>query len=112
MTFPKQKTFGEFIRDRYGPNWVYAHRMTNRIRSRYSRPDPVTGEWSAPVVITPAQQKALRDDYAKEWGRENDEAFWHMLCALRATKEALHGQESDYPLTIAAVDAALRSAAT
>ena len=33
----QQKTFGEFVSDRYGPKWVYAARDTDRLRA--STPD-------------------------------------------------------------------------
>lgn len=77
MQIPKQKTFGEFIADRYGPKWVYAHRTTDRIRRQYPES----------VVITPKQQRELTTDYQKEWGREYDPEFWAMLCALRAIND-------------------------
>lgn len=77
--FPRQKTFGEFVADRYGPKWVYAAHATDRLRSKY--PDS--------VVITPNKQRELTDDYAKEWGREYDPEFWQMLCALRLAETVL-----------------------
>lgn len=83
MTFPVQKSFGEFTRERFGPNWVFAHRATDRLRARYDKNNcPV-------VVITPKQQKHLHADYKREWGAEYDAPAWQALCALRAvTKEA------------------------
>jgi hypothetical protein len=72
-----QKSFGDFTRERFGPNWVYAHHSTPRIRAQYDKPDcPV-------VVITPKQQQKLRADYKIEWGRENDLELWTAICALR-----------------------------
>lgn len=77
MTLP-QKSFGEFVTERHGRNWVYAARMTDRIAARYNKPD------CPAVVITPKQQKQLAVDYKVQWGREHDPEFWAMLCALRA----------------------------
>jgi hypothetical protein len=74
----EQKSFGAFIKERFGPNWVYAARCTDNIRARYNKPDcPV-------VVITPKQQKQLKADYEREWGREYDPQYWAMLSTLRA----------------------------
>ena len=98
MTFPAQKTFGEFVADRYGPKWVYAARATDNLRSRY--PDS--------VVITPKYQDHLRRDYAREWGREYDPAFWQMLCALRHCRNIINPQENSGALTM--IDAALSEA--
>lgn len=83
MTFPAQKSFGDFIRERHGRNWVYAARSTPRILAQYQKYNPDTGEHEPPVVITPKQQRQLKIDYAKAWGREHDPQYWQMLCALR-----------------------------
>lgn len=85
MTFPAQKSFGDFIRERHGRNWVYAARSTPRILAQYQKYNPDTGEHEPPVVITPKQQRQLKIDYAKAWGREHDPQYWQMLCALRYT---------------------------
>ena len=53
-----QKSFGDFVAERYGPKWVYAQRATDRLRSQYPNS----------VVITPKHQKQLKVDYAKAWG--------------------------------------------
>lgn len=79
-----QKSFGQFIADRYGPKWVYAAKRSERIARQYPQS----------VVITPKQQRQLAVDYAKEWGREYDPVFWQMLCALRAALEALMNETS------------------
>lgn len=68
-----QKSFGEFVSDRYGPKWVYAARRSERIARQYPNS----------TVITPKQQRQLKIDYARFWGREHDQPFWLMLCALR-----------------------------
>lgn len=83
MTFPTQKSFGDFTRERFGPNWVFAHRATDRLRARYDKNNcPV-------VVITPKQQKHLHADYKREWGVEYDKPAWQALCALRAATNQL-----------------------
>lgn len=79
MSIPIQKTFGEFIKARFGPKWVYAARRSPRLAAKY--PDS--------VVITPKQQAQLRRDYAAQWGREYDPPYWQMLCALREARDAL-----------------------
>jgi hypothetical protein len=79
MTFLVQKSFGEFIVERYGPKWVYAQRTSDRLKARY--PDS--------VVITPKQQRQLAVDYKREWGQEYDRSAWFALCALRAAKQAI-----------------------
>lgn len=77
MTFPVQKSFRDFTRERFGPNWVFADRITDSLRAQYDRNDcPV-------VVITPKQQKQLHADYKREWGAEYDKPAWQALCALR-----------------------------
>lgn len=82
--FPKQKSFGEFTRERFGSNWVFAHRATDRIRARYNKNDcPV-------VVITPKQQKQLHADYKREWGAEYDSPAWQALCALKSARLMLY----------------------
>lgn len=106
MTFPVQKSFSDFIRERHGPNWVYAARTSPRLLARHNKPDKPA------VVITPKMQRALATDYAKVWGREYDVQFWEMLCALRATEGMLRAcgfQKSD---TYAMVAAALEDATT
>ena len=91
----QQKTFGEFVSDRYGPKWVYAARATDRLRARY--PDS--------VVITPKAQKQLRVDYQREWGREHDPQFWAMLCALRAIRDLVTGDPTPiWDLASAAIE--------
>src|ERR1700719_3010760 len=101
----EQKTFGAFMRERVGLNWVYAARCTDSIRARYNKPDcPV-------VVITPKQQKQLRADYEREWGGEYDPQYWAMLSALRA----IHGHavnRDNCPAIIEALAAAAIEAAT
>lgn len=72
--FPKQKSFGAFISERYGPKWVYAHRRSERLAYRYPNS----------TVITPKQQRELARDYRREWGEEYSPAAWQALCALRA----------------------------
>lgn len=72
--FPKQKSFGVFISERYGPKWVYAHRRSKRIAYQYPNS----------AVITPKQQHELARDYKREWGEEYTPAAWRALCALRA----------------------------
>lgn len=84
-----QKSFGEFIRERYGRNWVYAARSTPRIMAQYRKYNPDTGEHEPPAVITPKQQRQLKIDYAKAWGREHDPQYWQMLTVLRNTLEAI-----------------------
>lgn len=101
ISFPDQKTFAEFTRERHGPNWVYATRTSPDLLARHYKPDePV-------VVITPKMQRALAADYAKVWGREYDVQFWKMLCALRATEIMLRAcgfQQSDaYAMVVAAL---------
>lgn len=77
MTFPTQKTFGQFIAERVGPKWVYAKRTTDQIRSMYP----------GAAVILPKQQRQLAADYKREWGAEYDAPAWKALCALRAVSE-------------------------
>lgn len=84
MQQPQQKTFGDFIKERFGRNWVYSARATDAIKARYTKYNPETGNHEPPAVITPKQQKQLAADYAKEWGREHDPEFWTAVCALRA----------------------------
>lgn len=79
MTFPAQKTFGEYIAERVGPKWVYANRTTDRLCSRY--PDS--------IVILPKQQHQLAADYKREWGEEYNVPAWKALCALRHVKMEL-----------------------
>lgn len=79
MTFPAQKSFGEFVADRYGPKWVYAQRSSERIARQYPNA----------VVITPKQQRQLSADYKREWGAEYDPARWKALCVLRQIREHL-----------------------
>jgi hypothetical protein len=106
MTFPIQKSLGDFIRERHGANWVYAARTSPDLLARHYKPDkPV-------AVITPKMQRQLAADYAKVWGREYDVQFWKMLCALRATEAMLRAcgfQQSD---AYAMVAAALEDATT
>lgn len=102
MTFPIQKTFGDFIRERHGSNWVYAARTSSDLLARHYKPDkPV-------VVITPKMQRQLAADYAKEWGREHDVQFWQMLCALRVTERMLRAcgfkQSGEYAMVAAALE--------
>lgn len=102
MTFPEQKSFGDFIRERHGPNWVYAKRTTPNLLARHNKSDqPV-------VVITPKMQAALAVDYAKVWGREHDVQFWQMLCALRATEGMLRAcgflKSDTYDMVMAALE--------
>lgn len=99
-----QKSFGNFVKDRFGPNWVYAHRATDALRARYDRNDcPV-------AVITPKEQKRLAADYKAQWGREHDSEQWTMICALRAIR-AHAANRDNCPLTIEALAAgALRAA--
>lgn len=49
MTFPTQKSFGDFTRERFGPNWVFAARSTDRLCAKYDKNDcpVVTGEGGA-----------------------------------------------------------------
>ena len=75
----KQKSFGDFVKERYGSKWVYAQRASERIKSRY--PDS--------VVITPKYQRQLAADYKREWGREHDLPVWEALCALRSARGCL-----------------------
>lgn len=91
MTFPVQKSFGDFIRERHGRNWVYAARArsTPRILAQYQKYNPETGEHEPPVVITPKQQRKLKTDYKREWGEEYNPAAWKALCALRYIKMEL-----------------------
>lgn len=100
MTFPAQKSFGDFIRERHGSNWVYAKRASPALLARHHKPGT--------VIITPRMQRQLAADYAKVWGREYDVQFWEMLCALRATESMLRAcgfQKSDtYALVAAALD--------
>ena len=86
-----QKSFGEFTTERFGRNWVYAARMTDRIRRQYDKQD------CPAVVITPKEQRQLAADYKAQWGRENDEAGWAMICALRA----IHARGNDCPAGVA-----------
>jgi len=75
MTFPAQKTFGEFIKERVGPKWVYAAQRSKRIAAQYP----------GSKVILPQQQRQIAKDYKREWGEEYNPAAWMALCALRAT---------------------------
>lgn len=84
-----QKSFGDFIRERYGRNWVYAARSTPRILAQHQKYNPETNEHEPPTIITPKQQRQLKIDYAKAWGREHDPQYWHMLVALRQSLEAI-----------------------
>lgn len=77
MTFPVQKSFGEFTRERFGPNWVYGH---SKKQICYAR----NGERQ--TVITPKEQRQLHADYKREWGDEYNEPQWKALCALRHAK--------------------------
>lgn len=106
MTFPIQKSFGDFIRERHGPNWVYAARSTPDLLARHFKPDkPV-------VVITPKMQRALATDYAKKWGREYDVQFWEMLCALREAAGMMRACGFQGSETYAMIVAALEDATT
>ncbi len=101
----EQKSFGDFTKERFGPNWVYAHRSTPALRARHNKPDcPV-------VVITPKQQKQLKTEYAREWGREYDPQYWAMLSALRAI-HAHAVNRDNCPATIEALASAAIEAAT
>lgn len=92
MTFPIQKTFGDFVRERHGPNWVYAARTSPGLLARHNKPDqPV-------VVIAPKMQRQLAADYAKQWGREHDVQYWQMMCALSRcvhTLKAHHHEDTE-----------------
>lgn len=79
VSFPEQKRFGKFVADRYGKKWVYAHRASDRIKTRYP----------GAAIITPKQQRQLRADYKREWGEEYSPAAWHALVALRAVEATL-----------------------
>lgn len=103
QNFPPQKSFGDFVRERYGPNWVYANRSTPHLHDRYDKPD------CPAVVITPKQQRQLKDNYAKEWGREHDPAFWAMLCALRLAAAELVLTDETREAVKLALDAAAKS---
>lgn len=74
MTFPAQKSFGDFIKERVGPKWVYASQRSKRIAAQYP----------GSVVVLPAQQRELAVTYKREWGEEYNPAAWMALCALRA----------------------------
>lgn len=101
----EQKTFGDFIKERFGSNWVYARRSTPALQARYNKPDcPV-------IVIMPKQQKQLKDDYAREWGREYDPQYWAMLSALRAI-HAHAVNRDNCPATIEALACAAIETAT
>ena len=82
MTFEVQKSFGDFIKERVGPKWVYVQRNSDRI----------AGQYPNSAIILPKQQRELAIEYKKEWGAEYDRAAWFALCALRATKNQI-----DYP---------------
>lgn len=84
MAQQEQKSFGDFTAERFGRNWVYAVRMTDRIRSQYAKWNPETEQHEPPVVITPKQQRQLKADYEREYGREHDPQLWTAICALRA----------------------------
>ena len=77
MTFPAQKSFGEFIAERIGPKWVYAAQRSKRIAAQYP----------GSVVVLPAQQRELAVLYKREWGEEYNPAMWMALCALRETSK-------------------------
>lgn len=95
---PLQKSFGDFVKDRFGPNWVFSARDTPALHARYDKPDrPV-------VVITPKQQRLLKIDYHREWGRECDSEYWHMLSALREARAHLSGA------ALASVEDAIKAA--
>lgn len=98
---PQQMSFGDFIKMRHGPKWVYAARATPQLRYRY--PDS--------VVITPKQQRELARDYKAEWGREYDPEYWQMLCALRAI-HAHAAARDNCPTIIEALAAGAIAAAT
>jgi hypothetical protein len=95
-----QKTFGEFVSDRFGPKWVYACRRTDRLSAQYP----------GSVVITPKAQKELRDDYRRVWGREYDPEFWAMLCALRAIRDHAAARDNCLATIEALANAALEVA--
>lgn len=98
--FPRQKAFGDFIKERYGPKWVYAQRASSRITSQY--PDS--------VVITPKQQRQLAADYRRLYGREHDPAFWAMLCVLREVQKNVSGLSVFSSMLESKVDAAIELA--
>lgn len=76
MTFPIQKSLGDFTHERFGPNWVYG-------RSKKQESFGRNGERQ--TVITKKEQRRLHADYKREWGAEHDLPAWRALCALRET---------------------------
>lgn len=83
MTFPAQKSFGDFTRERFGPNWVYGH---SKKQISFAR----NGERQ--TVITKKEQRQLHADYKREWSREYDAPAWQALCALRTAKQVMEFQ--------------------
>lgn len=80
MIFPAQKTFDDFTRERFGPNWVYG-------RSKNQESFARNGERQ--TVITKKEQRQLHADYKREWGEEHNLPAWKALCALRCAKREL-----------------------
>lgn len=101
----EQKSFGDFTKERFGPNWVFAHRSTPALQARYNKP------YCPVVVITTKQQRQLKYDYAREYGRDHDPQYWAMLSALRAI-HAHAVNRDNCPATIEALAGAAIEAAT
>ena len=100
----EQKLVSDFVKERFGSNWVYAARSTDRIHARYDKPD------CPAVVITPKQQKQLKVDYQREWGREYDPQYWAMLCALRAIRAHAAAKDNCFAMIETLADAAIKRA--
>lgn len=95
IAFPVQKSFGDFIKERVGPKWVYAQRNSERIASRYP----------GSVVILPKQQRKLAADYKRNWGQEYDKPAWKALCALRAVDRQQNLDVETHAMVLEAIEA-------
>lgn len=87
MTFPAQKSFGEFTRERFGSNWVYG-------RSKNQESFARNGERQ--TVITKKEQRQLHADYKREWGAEYDAPAWRPFarCARPPTSSTIPASTS------------------
>lgn len=75
MTTP---TFGDFMRDKVGKNYVIAPRASDGLRARYG--DDV-------VVVTPARNRALTQEYRALYGDPYDAVRAEMYRTLREFRD-------------------------